>query len=116
MFDGFGVLVAYNDAVVLTKVVGHDDWQKPVYGAPVVLEHVRIDRGTVYSGTDNNRQVVASAVIYIRTAANPGMPVLDDTWLEGIAEFDSRKYTITTVNVLKDSDNPGIWGYELEVL
>lgn len=116
MFDDMDFLVAYNDAIVLTKVVGHDDWQKPMYGPPVSLGHVRIDRGTVYSGTNNDRQIVANAVIYIRTAANPGMPALDDTWLEGIAEFDNHKYTITTVNVLKDSDNPDIWGYELEAL
>lgn len=116
MSDDMNFLVAYNDAIVLIKAVGHDDWQKPMYGPPVSLGRVRIDRGTVYSGTNNDRQVVANAVIYIRTAANPGMPVLDETWLEGIAEFDSRKYTITSVNVLKDSDKPDIWGYELEVL
>ncbi|UVH22815.1 minor capsid protein [Lacticaseibacillus paracasei] len=44
------------------------------------------------------------------------MPLIDDSWLQGQAEFDSRKYTITTVNVLKDADTPEIWGYELEVL
>ncbi|KRL10734.1 putative minor capsid protein [Schleiferilactobacillus perolens] len=116
MFDGFGVLVAYNDAVVLTKVVGHDDWQKPVYGAPVAMDHVRIDRGAVYSGTNNDRQIVANAVIYIRCFANLEIPALDDSWLQGMASFDDKKYTITAVNVLKDASGMSTWGYELEVL
>lgn len=116
MSDDLDDLVAYNDDVTLTRIISRDEWQNPVYGTPESLKRVRIDRGTVYSGTNNDRQVVANAVIYIRPAANAGVSVLDDTWLGGLAEFDGRKYAITSVTVLKDADKPGIWGYELEVL
>lgn len=116
MSDDLDELVAYNDDVTLTRIIRRDEWQNPVYGTPEPLKRVRIDRGTVYSGTNNDRQVVASATIYVRTAANPGMPELSDEWLGGQAEFDGRKYAITSVTVLKDADKPGIWGYELEVL
>ena len=116
MLDEIDDLISYNDSVTLFRVTGKDDWQKPIYSEPVVIGHARIDRGTVYSGTNNDRQIVAKAVIYIRCTGNSDMPLLDDSWLQGQAEFDNRKYTITTVNVLKDTDTPEIWGYELEVL
>jgi hypothetical protein len=116
MFDELDTLVGYNDTLVLTPVINHDSWQKPVYGTPATLIHVRIDHGTVYSGMNNDRQIVAKAVIYIRRSVNPGMPAIDDSWLQGNAEFDGKTYVITTVNVLKDTVGTDVWGYELEVL
>jgi hypothetical protein len=114
MFDDD--LIQYNDVVTLKQRTGEDDWQKTVYGSPIVIPHVRVDRGTIYSGTNNNRQIVASAVIYMRLKENPEMPAIDETWLQGVAEIDGKPYTITTVNVLADPGMPVIWGYELEVL
>jgi hypothetical protein len=116
MFDEIDDLISYNDSVTLYRVTGKDDWQKPIYSEPVVIGHARIDRGTVYSGTNNDRQIVAKAVIYIRRAGNSDMPLLDDSWLQGNAEFDGKTYVITTVNVLKGTVGTDVWGYELEVL
>lgn len=116
MFDDeLDDLVAYTDTVTLAQKVGKDDWQKPLYGDPITVK-ARVDRGTIYSGTNNDRQIVANAVIYLRTKLNPNMPVLGPDWLQGSATFDGHSYAITTVDTLMDAGMPVIWGYELEVL
>ena len=117
MFDSdLDELVDYVDSVTLNQVTGEDEWQKPVYGPDVVLERVRVDRGTVYSGSNNDRQIIANAVIYVRTEENQEMPILGPDWVKAKATIDGKPYTVTTVNALADPGHPVIWGYELEVL
>jgi hypothetical protein len=102
------------DTVSLSAKLGFDDWQRPTYSDPVTVK-CRIDRGQIYQGTSNNREIIANAVIFLYPKLAP-MPVFNDSWLDGIAHFDGADYTITRVERNSEPASAEVFSYELEVL
>lgn len=102
------------DTVSLSFKQGIDDWQRPTYSDPVTVK-CRIDRGQIYQGTNNNREIIANAVIFLYPKLVP-MPVLNDSWLDGIAHFDGDDYTIQRIERNTEPTSADTFSYELEVL
>ena len=48
-----------NQSITLRLLDGHDKWQKPIFSDPIMINHMIFQPQTVYSGSNNNRQVVA---------------------------------------------------------
>lgn len=103
------------DTVTLERVIDTDNWQKPVYSDPVACQ-CRIDRDQVYSGTGNDREIVANATVFLYPGYTKSIPALDEMWLNGRAFFDGKPHIIKHVAVNKAPTQPATWSYELEVL
>lgn len=93
-----------------------DDWGNATLGDPLTFSHVRIDRTTVYSGTNNDRQIVANATVFIYADYSEHDLSAWDDWLKGQAEFDDHVHAIVAVNKLAAVGTSKIWALELGVL
>lgn len=93
-----------------------DNWGNAIFGDPLTFSRVRIDRTTVYSGTNNDRQIVANATVFIYADYSEHDLYAGNNWLKGQAEFDDQVHTIVTVNKLAEVGTSKIWALELGVL
>lgn len=101
------------DTVVYGQITGKDDYQRPMYAAPVTISNVRIDRTTKYSYTSGGRDILYNAVIFCYA----GMTTpLQDFIIESRVTFDGQEHIIT--NVLKNHEpySDEMYSIELEVV
>jgi hypothetical protein len=101
------------DEMVYEQIIEKDDYQRPIYAAPVTIINVRIDRTTKYSYTSGGRDILYNAVIFCYA----GMTTpLQDFIPESRVTFDGQEHIIT--NVLKNHEpySDAIYSIELEVV
>lgn len=80
------------------------------------INNVRFDLRTVYSGSNNDRQIVANAtVIFMLPYTDPWIE-LDDSYIGSKISFNNKKYTITTVNRDMEPFNGNIYQYKVGVI
>ena len=80
------------------------------------IDHVRFDLRTVYSGTNNDRQIVANAtVIFMPPYTRPWVE-LDDSYIGSKIIFNDKEYTITTVNRDIEPFNRKVYQYKVGVI
>lgn len=51
--------------LTLTDPTKTDEWGQPSAGKPVTIEHCVVQPQTIYSGSNNDRTIVANAVIFL---------------------------------------------------
>lgn len=81
------------------------------------IDNVVVQAETIYSGSNNDRSVVANALVMLYVGVSTPIPqisVRDD--LGNVVEYDGQDYTIKHITELKDPFSNELWGYELEVL
>lgn len=108
----------FQDTVTLKKEVTNAD---DPYGDKVVAEKIEIKNcrftlRTVYSGTNNDRQVVANASIVMMSTYTTPWTDLDDSWQGSKVEFNGRDYTITTINRDIEPFSKAVYQYKLGVI
>lgn len=108
----------FQDTVTLKKEVTDPD---DPYGEKTVAEtteiqNCRFSLRTVYSGTNNDRQVVANASIVIMSTYTTPWTDLDDSWQGSKVEFNGRDYTITTINRDIEPFSKAVYQYRLWVI
>ena len=80
------------------------------------INNVRFDLRTVYSGSNNDRQIVANAtVIFMPPYSTPWIE-LNDSYVGSKIMFNDKKYTITTVNRDMEPFNGNIYQYKVGVI
>lgn len=90
----------------------NDDYEK----ISTDINNVRFDLRTIYSGSNNDRQIVANAtVIFMLPYTDPWIE-LDDSYIGSKIRFNNKKYTITTVNRDMEPFNGNIYQYKVGVI
>ena len=80
------------------------------------INNVRFDLRTVYSGSNNDRQIVANAtVIFMPPYSTPWIE-LNDSYVGSKIMFNDKEYTITTVNRDMEPFNGNIYQYKVGVI
>lgn len=80
------------------------------------INNVRFDLRTIYSGSNNDRQIVANAtVIFMPPYTDPWIE-LDDSYVGSKIIFNDKEYTITTVNRDIEPFNRKVYQYKLGVI
>lgn len=100
------------DAVIVRKVAGRNDFGDVSYSDALDIKPVKFDRSVSVTGTNNSKTKEKAGVIYVYPKfANV---TVDDSWLGAIANDGVRDYTITGYqpNFL----NGKIFSYEIEVI
>ncbi|MQS44246.1 putative minor capsid protein [Companilactobacillus mishanensis] len=92
-----------------------DDWGKPKY-EDVKITHCVVQPQTVFSGSNNDRQIVANAIVFFYAQITTPMPTLDRDSVGSTITFDKHEYTITQIVDNRDPFGNEVWSYELEVL
>lgn len=105
-----------NQSIVLRLIQGKDKWQKPIFSEPVTINHMIFQPQTVYSGTNNNRQVVANAIAFLFAGVSDPMPTISKNNVGSEIDFEGKTYTITTIVDNRNPFSNEVYSYELEVL
>ncbi|WP_413538934.1 putative minor capsid protein [Enterococcus malodoratus] len=105
-----------NQSIVLRLIQGKDKWQKPIFSDPITIKNMILQPQTVYSGTNNNRQVVANASAFLFGGVSDPMPVINKNHVGSELDFEGETYTITTIVDNRNPFSNEVYSYELEVL
>ena len=80
------------------------------------INNVRFDLRTVYSGSNNDRQIVANATVIFMSPYSTPWIELDDSYVGSKIIFNDKEYTITTVNRDMEPFNGNIYQYKVGVI
>ena len=80
------------------------------------INNVRFDLRTVYSGSNNDRQIVANATVIFMSPYSTPWTKLDDSYIGSKIIFNDKEYTITTVNRDMEPFNGNIYQYKVGVI
>ena len=108
----------FQDTITLKKLVTDPD--NP-YGEKVVAEkneinNCRFTLRTVYSGTNNDRQVVSNASIVMMSTYTTPFVDFDDSYQGAKIIFNGQEYTITTINRDIEPFSRKVYQYKLGVI
>jgi hypothetical protein len=106
-----------NQQITLRKSTGQtDDWGKPAYEPDQTINNCVFQPQTIYSGTNNNRQLVANAIVFLYAGVSSPMPVLSKDNYQSVITFEGHDYALQTIVDNRDPFSNELWSYELEVL
>lgn len=102
-------------SIEFKKCIGTNNYGKPLYAAPIVINHVRFDDNRVWSKSGNAAEITANAVVFIY----PFVTATDVDFSEvekSIITFKGNEYIVNKIvrNFFPYEDK--IFSYELEVL
>lgn len=80
------------------------------------INGVRFDLRTIYSGSNNDRQIVANATVIFMSPYSTPWTKLDDSYIGSKIIFNDKEYTITTVNRDMEPFNGNIYQYKVGVI
>lgn len=105
------------DTVTITKTNAKaDDWQKPIEDEAVVLSNVRVDMAKQYTGSGNNRSIVANATVFMFAAFTDNYFEPDDAWLNARLTYKGYDYLIKDFSIYHDIDSNDPYSVELRVI
>lgn len=103
--------------VTLEVPTGETDvWGKPEYEKVIIRDCV-VQPQTIYSGTNNDRQIVANAIVFFYSGITTPLPVLKHDVVNNYKLiFEDVEYTVTNIVDNRLPYSNGVYSYELEVL
>lgn len=106
-----------NQTITLQRATGKtDDYNKPILEPAVTINNCVVQPQSVYTGTNNNRQLVANAVVFIYAGVSSPMPKLTKDNYQSVVTFEGHDYTVQEIDDNRDPTSNETWSYELEVL
>ena len=107
-------------SVKIEKNIGKDSYGDPVYDIehPLLIEHIKIDTKTVFSGSSSDRKITKETTLFVYTSSQPKPFVIDDSFLEArvtnseTQELYILKTYVSNKHPLKDE----VWSYEVGLL
>lgn len=91
-----------------------------IYGRPQKkiqhISNVVVQQEPVYTGTNNNRELVANAVVFLYWDVTTPMPTLTTTNVGDKVKFEDHEYTVQRIVENRQPFSNDIWSYEVEVL
>lgn len=105
-----------NQSVTLHLNSGEvDGWGKAVHEDIEIFNCV-VQPQTIYSGTNNNRAIVANAIVYFYAQITEPIPKLTKKHVGSKLTFEGEDYSITQIVDNRDPFSNELYSYELEVL
>jgi len=101
------------DSFEYKEYLGENNWSEPEYAPPVVIEHARIDRGSVYSSTPSGKQLLYNAVVFCYKDVTEPLPEFKEM---SVLVFDGKDHVITKIIPIYEPYEKIIYSYELEVV
>ena len=80
------------------------------------INNVRFDLRTIYSGSNNDRQIVANATVILMPPYSTPWIELNDSYVGSKIIFNDKEYTITTVNRDMEPFSRKVYQYKLGVI
>lgn len=103
--------------ITLKRFSGYQGtYQRPTFDDPVKIKHCVFQPQTIYSGTNNNREVTANAIVFLYAHVSQPIPKLNKASLGSKIYFEGDEYTLKTIVENRDPFKNDLWSYELEVL
>ena len=108
----------FQDTVTVKKeVIDTDDpYGKKVVAEATEINNCRFTLQTVYSGTNNDRQVVSNASIVMMSTYTTPFIDFDPSYQGAKIVFNGREYTITTINRDIEPFSRKVYQYKLGVI
>lgn len=91
-----------------------DEYGDPQLAAPQTINNVIAQMEDIFSGTNDNRMLVASGTFFIYHDISTPFPTLDTT-MHGQIIYENKTYAISSISVNKAPTSNCIWSYEIEV-
>lgn len=105
-----------NQSITLKLKKGIDKWQKPIFDEDIVIENMIFQPQTVYSGSNNNRKVVANAIAFLFVDVSSPFPTITKEHIGSEIVFEKNTYTLVTIIDNRNPLSNEVYSYELEVL
>lgn len=107
-----------NQSVILTKSYQSetDMYGQAKQDTPVTISKCVVQLATQYTGSNDNRQLIANGTVFFYADITSPMPILNKDNLGSKIEFEGNEYTVQTINELKQPFSDDLFGYKLEVL
>lgn len=102
--------------LTLTDPTKTDEWGQPLAGKPVTIEHCVMQPQTIYSGSNNDRTIVANAVVFLYSGISSPLPVITKDNVGSTVSFEGQDYTVVQIVDNRDPFGNDVYSYELEVL
>lgn len=93
-----------------------DRYNKPEYEPEQQIENIIFQPQTIYSGSNNNREVVANAIAFLFAGVSTPFPKLGKDHIGSKLIFEGKEYTIQKIIDNRSPFSNEIYTYELEVL
>lgn len=93
-----------------------DDWGHPLAGEQVELKHCVVQPQTIYSGSNNDRTIVANAVVYLYAGITMPLPTITKHNVGSKLVFEGEEYTVQKIVDNREPFSNELYSYELEVL
>ncbi|MFL2063297.1 putative minor capsid protein [Latilactobacillus sakei] len=103
------------DSITIAKAI-EDDWQNTTYPDPITLDNVRVDLTKQYTGTGNNREIVANATVFLFARFTGNYFVPDDDWLKSKVVYNGHEYLATDYVVNHGIETNKPYSVELKVI
>lgn len=108
----------FPNSITLIKLIPKrdDPYDEDYEKICININNVRFDLRTIYSGSNNDRQIVANAtVIFMPPYTDPWIE-LDDSYIGSKISFNDKEYTITTINRDIEPFSRKVYQYKLGVI
>ncbi|AVK62460.1 capsid protein [Lactobacillus sp. CBA3605] len=102
--------------LTLTDLSETDDWGNPLPGETFTIEHCVVQPQTIYAGSNNNRTIVANAVVFLYAGVSAPLPTITKQNAGSKLLFEGNEYTVKTIIDNRDPYSDARYSYELEVL
>ncbi|MFT8491564.1 putative minor capsid protein [Oenococcus sicerae] len=107
-----------NQSVKLTKSYQSetDMYGKPKQDTPITISKCVVHLATKYTGTNDNRQLIANGTVFFYVDITSPMLMLTKDNLGSKIEIEGNTYTIQTITESKQPLSDDLFAYKLEVL
>ncbi|EOH1311823.1 putative minor capsid protein [Enterococcus faecium] len=105
-----------NQSIIFRRKKGIDKWQKPIFDAEVTIENMIFQTQTIYSGSNNNRKVIANAIAFLFAGVSTPFPEITKEHIGSEIIFEGTAYTLVTIVDDRNPFSNEVYSYELEVL
>lgn len=108
----------FPNSITLIKLIPKQDdpYNDDYEEIRTVINNVRFDLRTIYSGSNNDRQIVANATVIFMSPYSTPWIELDDSYVGSKIIFNDKEYTITTVNRDMEPFSGEIYQYKVGVI
>jgi hypothetical protein len=92
-----------------------DDWGQPST-AEIVINRCVVQLTTIYSGSNNDRQVIGNGSVYLIAGITSPLPSLTKDNLGDQIEYNGKNYAIKQIDEHLEPFSNRLYAYKLEIL
>lgn len=101
------------DSFEYHEYIGMNDWNEPIYSAPKLIQHARIDRSSEYSSSTSGKQLLYNGIVFCYNGATEPFP---DFREQSKLVYDNKEHVITKTIKNYEPYMKDVYSYELEVI